>query len=177
MIEFMILGGPRSATSWMSNWLTTDKTYCFHDPLTEYKIPRLEQVTIPGRRLGISCTCSYLYPNWVLNHKARKILLYRPIEEINRAHDAIGLQRIDPEVHNRLFGALADAGIPVWDWQAPFQLKLAVDIWRHLLPDIPFDPYRWNLLVGLNCQPQFNRRAFGREAIEDLKLKLKDVLI
>ena len=178
MIEFMVLGGPRSATTWMANWLTTDKTFCLHDPLMEYLIPKLEALTIPNRRVGIACTGSYLYPAWVKAHRARKVLLYRSAEEINVAHDMLGLTRIDAAAHDQRMNALMDAGIPVWDWRAPFELKAAVDIWGKLLPDLPFDPYRHHLLVGMNVQPQFNRRQFGREAIAELAAKVKkDMLV
>lgn len=173
MIEFMVLGGQRSATTWAANWLTTDKTFCLHDPLMSYKIPHLEALQFPGRRKGIACTASYLYPQWVIKQKARKVLLYRDPVEINERLDALGLPRVNVLEHNQRLETLIDAGIPVWDWQALFEVKTAVDIWKHLLPDIPFDLHRHHLLTGMNVQPQFNRLEFGKEAMGELVAKIK----
>lgn len=177
MIDFMLLAGPRSGTTWCANWLTTDTTMCLHDPLTVYKIPVLEQLTFPGRRKGIACTGSYLYPDWVLGSKARKAILYRDPEEINHAHDALGLRRIDPVKHNKAIARLVDNGVPVWDWDAIFEVRTALDIWNTLLPDLPFDLHRHHQLVGMNVQPQFNRRQFGREAIQELAVKTAEDLL
>ena len=34
----MVIGLPRSRTTWMANWLTTTDTLCLHDPLANYTI-------------------------------------------------------------------------------------------------------------------------------------------
>jgi hypothetical protein len=59
MLDFIVLGLPRSATTWLANWLTTDRSLCLHDPFAK-TLP--EQWDAGGKRLGISCTGAYLMP-------------------------------------------------------------------------------------------------------------------
>ena len=55
MIDFMVIGLPRTGTTWASNWLTTDSTQCYHDPLyhTHYE-DWDEKFSARDRKSGIS---------------------------------------------------------------------------------------------------------------------------
>lgn len=176
-VKFMVLGGPRSGTTWAANWLTTNQTFCLHDPLMEYPIAHLENMMIPGRRLGISCTSSLLYPNWVLKHPAPKILLYREIEEINLSLGALGLLPLNKKAHYERLLAATTAGIKIWEWKDLFSLKTALDMWTTLLPDIPFDAHRHEMLCGMNIQPQLNKLPVSKEALGELVQRCKETLI
>jgi hypothetical protein len=175
-VQFMVLGGPRSGSTWAANWLTTDRNICLHDPLLEYTKHQLDIMEIPGHRIGISCTSSILFPEWVLKHPARKAILYRETDEINYALEALGLTRLEHGGHARRLKALIDVGIPVWWWQSLFDRKEAMALWTHLIPDMPFDPYRHQLLSEMNIQPQWKRLALGKEGVADLVTRIGETL-
>lgn len=176
MIDFMVLGGPRSGTTWAANWLTTDTTFCLHDPLVEYTRGQLDIMTIPGRRIGFSCTSSILFPDWVLKHPARKILLWRDIDEVNESLLKLGLRQLDKSEHYKRMLVFIDHKIPVWDYKDLFSPIEAKKIWKKLLPNVPFDPYRHDLLTGMNIQPQFNRLPISKAAVMELDEQVRKVL-
>ena len=121
----MVLGGPRSGTTWAANWLTTDTTFCLHDPLLEYTVRQLNNRHIPNRRLGISCTASILFPEWVNAQKCPKIFLYRDIEEINQSLARLGLVELEKLKHlGRIDGVGLDSsevGHPPGDFTRVFR--------------------------------------------------------
>jgi len=83
MIEFMVIGLPRSRTTWLSNLLTTTATFCMHDPLSQYTFPELNQYTCK-KTFGIADTAIYSLLGSRLNaHPAKKLIIHRPISEIN----------------------------------------------------------------------------------------------
>jgi len=177
MISFMVLGGPRNATTWCANWLTTETTLCLHDPLLEYTKRNLDLITIPEKELGIACTSTLLFPEWYLKHPARKIILYREPEEMNRSLDALGLPKLDVPAHTQRVAAAVKAGVPIWHWEAVFDRAPARKIWKHLLPRIPFDEYRHDLLAGFNVQPHFRRLPVGKDAVADLIQRTKETIV
>ncbi len=44
----------------------------------------------------------------------------------------------------------------------------AKEIWEILLPKIPFDEYRHDLLCGFNVQPQWRHLPVSKNAVADL---------
>lgn len=176
MIDFMVLGGPRSGTTWAANWLTTGSTFCLHDPLTEYTLHNLDIMTIPGRRIGMACTSTIIFPEWALKHPARKVLLYREIGEVNESLTRLGLRPLDSDAHHRRMLRFIDAGVPVWEYKDLFSPLEARKIWKKLLPNVPFDPYRHDLLCGMNIQPQFNRLPVSKLAVKELDEQVRKVL-
>lgn len=176
MIDFMVLGGPRSATTWAANWLTTDTTFCLHDPLIEYTMHTLGNLTIPGRRVGMACTSTILFPEWALKHPARKVLIHRDINEINESLTRLGLRPLDSGQHHKRMLQFIDAGIPIWDYRDLFSPIEAKKIWKKLLPSIPFDPYRHDLLCGMNIQPQFKRLPISKEAVMELDARVREMI-
>ena len=177
MISFMVLGGPRSATTWAANWLTTDGTMCLHDPLLEYTRHSLDAMTIPDKEIGISCTSTLLFPEWFLKHPARKILLYREPEEINRGLEALGLPVLDVPAHNARMVVASNVKISIWGWRSLFERETAREIWKQLLPHRPFDDYRHDLLVSMNVQPHWRRLPVGKEAVADLIQRTRETIV
>lgn len=173
----MVLGGPRSATTWTANWLTTDNTFCFHDPLLEYTKRNLDLITIPGKELGIACTSTLLFPEWFLKHPARKLILYRDPEEVNKGLDALGLPKLDVKAHNDRVATAINAGVLIWHWDSVFDKLNARKIWEYLIPHLPFDEYRHDLLAGMNVQPQFRRLPVGKEAVADLVQRTRETIV
>jgi hypothetical protein len=163
-IDFMVLGGPRSATTWAANWLTTDTTFCLHDPLLEYTVRQLENMTIPGKRIGISCTSAMLYPEWINAHPAKKILVYRGVEEINASLKRLGLVELEKFKHLGRLDAIK--GVPMFRYEQLFLPKFARLIAAYL--GVPWDAYRHDLLAQMNVQPNWKTLTVGKDAAAQL---------
>lgn len=167
-ISFMVLGGPRSATTWAANWLTTDTTLCLHDPLLEYTTERLKRLQpASGKRLGISCTSSLLYPDWLNAQKCPKLVLYRDVKEINRSLRELGLVEL---IESRHLARIADAAkqknVMLVPYEYLFLPTAAKRIAAHL--GVPFDAERHNMLIQMRIEPLWKRLNVGREACEQL---------
>jgi hypothetical protein len=171
MIQFMILGGPRSATTWAANLFTTDTTICLHDPLLEYTAARLEHMTFPGgQRLGISCTASTLWPDWVNSQKCPKVVLVRDVAQINLSLRALGLvELIEKRHHERLAAVKRAMFVPYDDL---FEMPKAACIAQHLR--VPFDPHRYDVLRQMRIEPMWRSLNIGREAAMTLVRKIQE---
>ena len=177
MIKFMVLGSPRSLTTWCANWLTTDTTMCLHDPLLEYTKRNLDLITIPGKELGIACTSTLLFPEWFLKHPAKKIILHRDSAEVNRSLEALGLPVLDVPAHHKRVAVAIEAGITIWHWEAVLERLNARKIWEHLVPRVPFDAHRHDLLTSFNIQPHWRRLPVEKEAVADLVQRTKETTV
>lgn len=165
MIDFMLLAAPRSGTTWASNWLTTDSTLCLHDPLLKWTRGELMNLQSP-RRLGVACTGLALFPDWVNDNPARKVILHRPLAEIDQSLVEIGMTPI-----SKHWEGVLDCieGVHL-DWQELFTRPKA--IYEYLL-DRPFDAERWALLREMNVQPHFQELSINRAATAQLMNELR----
>jgi hypothetical protein len=164
----MVLGGPRSATTWASNWLTTDTTHCIHDPLLLYTIPQLAQITIPDRKIGVSCTSLMLYPEFVNAQRCPKIILFRDIDEINTSLRRLGLVELGGMSHLARIDAVK--GAHLFQYEQLFEPKTARKIAEIL--GVPWDPYRHDLLRQMRIEPMWRHLDMGTQAVHDLVAKL-----
>lgn len=139
------MGLPRSATTWCANWLTTDKTFCLHDPFMygsdEFQWPR------DGRKFGIACTAAYLYPGWLERHGCPKVRIVRDSHECDKSLNRIGLPGTSG------LDAFAHADGKPFAMRELFDADGARFIWHHLLPDIPFDKLRHAQLCNMHIEP------------------------
>ena len=175
MISFMVLAGPRSATTWMANLLTTDTTLCMHDPSLEHRIQTLDQIGVPGKRLGIADTSALLWPDWLEKHPAKKVVLWRDPAEINTALRALGMRELDRVGHsNRIGATLHWKNVRIYSWASVFQWKYAKSMCDFL--GVPVDEWRYRELVKMNIQPQFQRLPLGKEAVQELVRRLAEEL-
>lgn len=164
-IQFMVLGAPRSATTWTSNWLTTDTTLCLHDPLWRIAYQDLDAVA-SEKKLGIACTGIALFPEWVNAHPARKIVLHRDFAEIDKSLEAIGLTACSQAWE----GVLQKIDGVHLNWQDLFERPKA--IYEYLL-DKPFDADRHAALREINMQPAFAKLSIDRTATQRLIRELE----
>lgn len=164
-IEFMIIAAPRSATTWCSNWLTTDTTLCLHDPLWTRCYDELDAIGSP-KTLGIACTGIALFPEWVNAHPARKVILRRDLVEVDASLVKIGL----PPCGHAWEGVLDKIhGVHV-AWTDVFDRPQP--IYEYLL-DRPFDPERHAALREMNIQPDFRTLSIDRRATTRLIKELE----
>lgn len=166
----MILGGPRSATTWAANWLTTGETVCLHDPLFEYLPRQLESMTFPGRRFGFSCTSATLYPDWVNMQKCPKVVLVREISDINNSLRGLGLVELIPEKHLARLAAVKNAKFVPYDYL--FTATGAEIIAKHI--GVPFDAVRHNILTQMRVEPMWRHLNIGKQAVMDLIARIKE---
>lgn len=155
-IEFMVLSAPRSASTWVANWLTTDVSLCIHDPLLKYHYSEFDKVHSP-RMLGISCTGTALFPEWVNAHPARKVVLHRDLDEVDASLTRIGLS----PCRDAWEGVLDRIGGMHMDWRDVFARPQV--IYEFLLRR-PFDIQRHSQLCEMNIQPNLGKVSIDRAA-------------
>lgn len=138
----MVIAAPRTATAWCANWLTTDRTLCLHEPLSEFTYAELDARKGP-RTLGIACTVSALFHDRINQHPAKKLILHRDPEEIVVSMRRLGISG------GYQFNALDRVKGMHCDWRDVFEKPKV--IYEYLL-GYPFDPERHDLLKGFNIQ-------------------------
>lgn len=165
MISFMVIAAPRSATTWTSNWLTTDTSLCLHDPLWRWHYSDLDAIE-SSKTLGIACTGIALFPEWVNAHPARKVILHRDMKEVDASLENIGLTPISSHWEGVLDKI---RGIHL-DWTDVFENPK--HIYEYLL-DRPFDAERHEQLREMNVQPAFAKLSIDRGATSRLIRELE----
>ena len=142
MLRYMIIGMPRSRTTWLANLFTTGDCICIHDPLDRYGLAELDSI-MPGRYVGISDTSLYLAGPKLLNsYPCRKVIIHRDKSDIEKS---LGMDVLENGICN-IEGLHVDFN----DIDSRIE-----EIWNYCL-DIPFDKERVDLLREFNVQPHFD---------------------
>lgn len=162
MIDFILTGYPRSATTWLANLFTTDNTFCLHDPIEEYTLEQLEAISMPGKVVGAACSGLWMHPTWMNSVPCRKVVIVRPVEECNQSLAEIGIAPLTDDFTPRLFQIDA----PRVDFAELWDEKVMQGVWDYLLP-IPFDVVRYRLLRKFAIQPQFQALTVKPEVMRD----------
>lgn len=177
----MVISQPRSGSTWTSNWLTTDTTLCIHDPL--WTVHYEDWDTNLGRvknelgdwdniqsskTLGISCTGIALWPDWVNNHPARKVILHRDHSEIEHSlRTSLGLEEeYNPSGDN--LDKIRGMHVP---WTNIFTDPKP--IYEYLL-NRPFDQERHRELVKMHIQPHIDSLQIDYQLTQRLILEYAD---
>lgn len=171
MIAFMVLSAPRSGSTWASNWLTTGAQLCLHDPIFEHTVDELDHLCA-GHRYGVACTALPLLTDWVNQHQAPKLILHRPLSEVNASLEAIGLTPL-----GRAWAGILDRieGFHVHH-QDMFRTGAAEMMWKHLCPEQPFDYPRHKLLAAMHIDPHFPRVRINPERAREFRDQLTRAL-
>jgi len=151
MVEFMVLSAPRSASTWAANWLTTAKTLCLHDPILEHAPEALDQIPC-DRVLGVACTGLALLPGFLRLHLARKVIIHRPMQEVDQSLEAIGLTKLGVQWNT----ALDQIGGFHVLYSDLFEPRQACAIYE-FLTQLPFDAARHEQLCAMHLEPCFER--------------------
>lgn len=167
MLSFIVTGLPRSGTTWVANWLTTDNTLCIHDPAYKYKLEELD-ILQTDKLLGVSCTGLWKLTSFLNEHKARKIIIHRDLNEVNNSlvHD-IETTPIS-ESDCKLLDDIEGLHIQFHDLFNPVKAK---ELYEYAL-NKPFDPVRHAYLVEMNVQPNFGMLFFNKEVLRDFKRRI-----
>ena len=145
MIDFAVFGLPRSGTAWLANWLTTETSLCLHDPFAA-SMP--EHWEAGGKRFGISCTGSYLFPKWIAQLDCPVAVIERDPVECAASLRANGL----PDDVKPLKRALDAMDGRRWRFADLWNEDKARDLWAFLLPHAPFDATRYRLLRAMKVE-------------------------
>lgn len=166
----MVLSAPRSASTWVANWLTTDKTLCLHDPVLEYAPEELDQLHC-DRRLGVSCTGLALLPDFVNRHLARKVVIHRNLSEVNQSLVSTGLSPLSPLWKGALERIEADYRLHYHQLFDPANAKV---IYEHLTSE-PFDLVRFEQLRDMHVEPYFDQVRIKPERARDFRRRVAAV--
>jgi hypothetical protein len=102
MIDFMILGPPRSGTAWASVFFSTERATCLHEPLFDHFYQDLDGIAHDRELLGIASTGFEFFGEWVNRHPAKKLILHRPLDQVNRSLNRLGQKPCMPVVIEKL---------------------------------------------------------------------------
>ena len=177
MLDFMVIGLPRSGTTWVTNWLTTDRSHCVHDPL--YLTHYADWDTDPrfyhgeGVLTGVACTGIWRWVDWVNSHPARKLVIHRNEVDVNNSLIALGLPPVERNAARSL-AKLTGLHVPHADI---FDQGKAAGIWEYLLPGVPFNPARHRELVNMRVQPAFERIRVNRDVTKHLLCELESAAV
>jgi len=153
MIDFMVIGLPRSGTAWAANWLTTDFSFCIHDPLNRihYSEWDIDNGYFPkGSIKGVSCTGIWRWPEFVNSHPAKKLILRREFGNVQDSLWSNKLEEIEPDANVQL-SRIEGLHIP---YEHLFDPTVASTLWTHLLGTAPHNLSRHANLRGFNVQQQ-----------------------
>lgn len=146
MIDFMVIALPRSGTAWTANLLTTDDSICLHESFLQFTIDQLDDLHMP-HKLGISETAGAFFPEEINKHPAKKLVITRPIHEINSS-----TQKLDmPELTEHAQSLLDDIDGYRIEYRNLFDYKEMRKAFEFLL-DKKLDPMRHALLCGMRVE-------------------------
>lgn len=148
-LDFIVLGLPRSATTWLANWLTTEHSLCLHDPFS-FGMPAAWP--IDHRKRGISCTAAYLMRGWLDHYECPTAIIERDPAACDASLDAMGLPGTAP-----IYRLFHQAEGRRFAFEALWHEDGARELWDFLLPHVPFDALRYRLLQEMQIQPHLGK--------------------
>ena len=164
-MKFQVIALPRSATTWAANWLTDNDAICYHDPLS-YKTPQELTAFKPAFDWGISCSSSWIAPNWLDSYDCPRIILERDHSEIDASLTVLGLPVLTDEMYDKFY-SLAGPRIHYTDLFDPICAK---EIWKYLR-GTEFNEERHKILCEMHIQPDFEKWQPNYEIITKLMVE------
>lgn len=146
MIDFMVVALPRSGTAWTANLLTTDDSVCLHESFLQFTIDQLDDLQMP-HKLGIAETAGAFFPEEVNKHSAKKLVITRPLDEINSSAQKLNL----PVLTEHAESLLNDIDGYRIEYRNLFDYKEMSKAFEFLL-DKKLDPMRHALLCGMRVE-------------------------
>lgn len=170
-LDFMVVGAPRSGTTWVANWLNAGKIRCHHDPLGQWKPGQLDaHLAERGMIVGVACTGLALFPEFVNKHPAKKLVLVRNLDEVDESLANVGAGKC----RDKWEGVLErlDGGIMRLPWRYVFDPRWAGKIHTYLTGE-PGDPVRHAMLVEMYVAPRFPALRLNRGNVRELMQELR----
>lgn len=161
MLDFAVVGLPRSGTTWLANWLTTDRSLCLHDPFS-IGLP----ATWPRdhRRFGIACTGAYWAMPKVLEG-ATVVVIERDPRDCEASVTALGFPA---GLMGELQASLSQTAGYRFRFDDLWIEDEARKLWDVLMPSHPFDVLRYRLLAQMQVQPHMGKWRPDPETLRDV---------
>lgn len=103
MIDFMVLGLPRSGTAWLANLFTTSKSICKHESLWTGSLDELDNEK-HNVSFGIAETSGFSIVDQINQHSAKKLIVRRDLSEINDSLMKLGIPKMSQDHMDKLLG-------------------------------------------------------------------------
>lgn len=156
----MVIGLPRSGTTWAANFLSTDDCLVVHDPLNH------THYSDWGAFDAVSCTGIWRWPAWVNAQQCPKIILERDEAEVMSALERAGAGGIIQAGDSRRLHAIG--GGYHMHWRRLFDPAFAKLIWSLAHPGRPFPALRHRELCNMNVQPKLGDIRPDRDVMRRL---------
>jgi hypothetical protein len=166
MNPFFIASLPRSRTAWLANFLTYQESFCYHEPMNKTKLqdyPFL--LRKPCKKyVGVSDSMNSLVMDQLIElfPDARIVVIWRDVAQVEASLNRLGMpcpgliKKIAKEL-DRIVGAYEPLVVE-YDAFDP------AAIWDYLMPEIPLDYARLDMLNEFNVTvPPTIIRAKGEE--------------
>lgn len=144
MIDFMVIALPRSRTTWLANFLTTDKTFCYHDPLAGMSSYREVLDLKTDRITGIADTGIGFFDLSIFD--CPKVIIERDLSAVNAEMSKMLGMGIDLRDLSRRIASLE--GLRIKFEEINDRLE---EIWNYCT-ELPFDRLRAEHLKNMNVQ-------------------------
>lgn len=149
MRQFFIYSLPRSGTAWLSMFLTSKDSYCYHEPMADNALWRLSQRQ--ELSVGAIDTGAFYRPDKVKSElpKARCYVLFRESADIQKSLDKAGLPFNAAEESGRLKNVTQN--MPIIEYDLLTDVHYLKDLWIDVI-GTAFDRERAEAFVGMNIQ-------------------------
>jgi hypothetical protein len=171
MVHFMVLSAPRCASTWVANWLTSERVLCLHDPVLEHTPEALDTIAT-DRLFGVACTGLALLTSFVNAHPARKVVIHRDFRDINDSLLSLGLTRVIAKHWEAALHAIEAVHVNYHDL---FQAVSAARIYEYLT-DLPFDRARYEQLRLMHIEPLFDEVPVIPERAREFRRRIEAAL-
>jgi hypothetical protein len=145
-MRFIIGGLPRSGTTWLSAFLSTDDCLCLHDPSVDQSLEELTSWT--G---GICDTGIWYYTNWCRSNTDKFILIDKDVQEINKSLGKRSLPEIPPNLVTTFHGI----EVKRFYFELLFTEEGMRELWEFIYPEKEFSLGRFNLFKGMHISPLY----------------------
>jgi len=150
VIKFIIAGLPRSGTTWLSVFLTTDDCVCLHDPFATYTPEELAKW-----EGGICDTALWYYDDWCKANTDKFIIIDRSREDVAKALSEKSLPTLPEEVYDTFAQKTSEKRIM---FEVLFEEETIQELWEYIYPDKPFNRDRWLQFKDIYMSPNVVER-------------------
>ncbi len=163
MLDFYIIGQPRSGTTWLANLFTDDKNLCYHDSLSQLPFKQFNTLKKEGFKVGTAETGAFPYLQEINDSSAPKLIIHRSEEEIKAS---LGEDLKLPEVDLNRF-----QGVHVI-FEDIFDVRKMRIVYKYLVKR-ELNEDRFNLLVNCQVNPKLDRIKLSKSALHSYIERLR----
>ena len=173
MNTFFICALPRSRTAWLANFLSYGPAHCFHEPLGSHDLEELPEVfRATGRQyVGTSDSVNTLLVDHLLKifPLAKLVVVRRPWAEVGNSLVHLGFPT-SWELLRKMDKALDEIESKHKPLVIDYYNFDAQEIWNYILPDVPFNRERTEMLETFNITvPKSVSEAKGEQFLARTK--------